>query len=857
MTQLGTEAHRVVLPDGSGQWALWRCICVRGAGFAVAGVLRLASSLAATMADRVNAAEDEAERRRLEAVEVVSREIKSAERNALHRLIKVIQKLKKGKLPDSAGLAPAVQTAVEGYAAADEKAHRIREEYLAAFSAEEKRLSGELRSIARDGRFREAVLWQNRHVLKGGIDSLLRQEISGRRSSKERQNEQAVASYLQRFCTKNDTIGFFGPVGWATVGEGDEPLSVRHDSDFLAQRSVFFEGWCIDAVAALLSADRALRLGLAPRRGLFVRSDGEVMGLAARPLPSHMRAVLALCNGEISARDLAGRLAAAGIFPNSESVYTALEKLQAAGLVTWGFNLPMVLEPERVLQQQIESLDEGVARDKALGALGELEAARQAVALSAGNDQALDAAMQHLEDRFTDLTGLDPTRGHGQTYAGRTLVYEDCRRGTEVDFGGDFLAALGPPLALVLDSVRWLTHTAAVLHRTRFEETYNRLRWESGSTQVDLASFCRRVLPSMVHPHTNLVTQQIMPEFRRRWAEVLDLPKDSTRQVTYTSEELRPRVQRAFDAPGPGWTIARHHSPDLLIVARGPEAIQRGDYSFVLGELHLATNTLSTNLFVAQHPSPEDLRVAMERDLPEPCVFPTLPKVWQQKQSDALLGVPVPGMTGRLYFGLATAKDLFIEVTPTPPGLPNSQVLSVAELSVEPGNGGLQVVSKGGRHSFDLVDFLQTAITSQIVGSFRLFSPQAHLPRVTVDRLILARESWSLQTTGLEFAQAVTEAERFSKARRWAHGLGLPRFLFVKTPYERKPFYLDLKSPLSIEIFAREVRRAHEKGQGEASVRLSEMVPGPEDTWLPDREGNLYTSELRMVAVDLAGRPEE
>jgi len=29
------------------------------------------------------------------------------------------------------------------------------------------------------------------------------------------------------------------------------------------------------------------------------------------------------------------------------------------------------------------------------------------------------------------------------------------------------------------------------------------------------------------------------------------------------------------------------------------------------------------------------------------------------------------------------------------------------------------------------------------------------------------------------------------------------------------------------------------------------MLPAPDQTWLPDAEGNRYTSELRMVAVDL------
>jgi hypothetical protein len=844
----GSESHRVALPGGDGAWDLWRCACLRGAGFPIATVLRLASPRAAAAAGHLHAAEDAAAERRGAARQALGSEIERAPRGSRDALVKAVQQLKKGRLPAVAGLPAAARAAVERCAAADDDLRRAAEDYLACFVAEAERLSGELHEVAGGGRFREALVWQNRHVLETGIDRLGGQAAGGRQSSKRRQHERVVASYLQRFCTKNDTIGFFGPVGWATLGLGEEPIAVRHAPGFVSHRRVFFEGWCIDAVAAALCADRDLRLGLAPRRGLFVRSDGQVVGRALRPAPES-RPLLALCDGETPARDLAERLVAAGTFPDAAAVHTALAELETAGLLTWGFDLPVVLEPERALALQVERLAPGEARDAARRTLDELEARRRTVAQAAGDDRALDAALQQLEQCFTRLTGLGATRGHGEAYAGRTLVYEDCRRGTEVTLGADVLAALAPPLALVLASARWLTWTAAELHRERFDAAYRGLRQATGSSRIDLASFCRRALPSLFDARTSPVGLQLLPQFWQRWRAVLGLEDAAARQVSCTSAELRPRVLAAFAAPGPGWTTARHHSPDLLIAASGPEAIRRGEYLFVLGELHVGANTLSANLFVGQHPSPAELVAAMARDVPEPCVFPTLPKVWRQRESDALLGVKLPGLTGRLDFGLATAKDLVLEVTPAPPGLPRQQVLSLAELAVEPGENGLQVVSPDGRR-FDLLDFLQTAIKLQITGAFQVFPPEAHRPRVTVDRLVLSRESWRLPAAAMEFAREDTAARRFSTARRWADGIGLPRLLFVKAPHERKPFFLDLESPLSVEIFTREVRQATDQSQGKAHLGFSEMLPGPEETWLPDAAGQRYTSELRLVAFD-------
>jgi len=35
------------------------------------------------------------------------------------------------------------------------------------------------------------------------------------------------------------------------------------------------------------------------------------------------------------------------------------------------------------------------------------------------------------------------------------------------------------------------------------------------------------------------------------------------------------------------------------------------------------------------------------------------------------------------------------------------------------------------------------------------------------------------------------------------------------------------------------------------------MLPGPDDCWLADQDGQRYTSELRMVAVDLGRRASQ
>ena len=72
------------------------------------------------------------------------------------------------------------------------------------------------------------------------------------------------------------------------------------------------------------------------------------------------------------------------------------------------------------------------------------------------------------------------------------------------------------------------------------------------------------------------------------------------------------------------------------------------------------------------------------------------------------------------------------------------------------------------------------------------------------------------------------------------------------------PWYVDLASPIYVETLARLVRQASE-------VKLSEMLPAIDQTWLTDAAGQTYTSELRMAvakalcahAIEILGLREE
>src|SRR5688572_20648467 len=83
--------------------------------------------------------------------------------------------------------------------------------------------SERLRTVASDPRFREAVTWQNPAALANAVDRVAAGGAA--KPSRTRQREEIVASYWQRHCAKNDTIGFFGPLAWGRIADEGPPLA--------------------------------------------------------------------------------------------------------------------------------------------------------------------------------------------------------------------------------------------------------------------------------------------------------------------------------------------------------------------------------------------------------------------------------------------------------------------------------------------------------------------------------------------------------------------------------------------------------------------------------------------------------
>ncbi len=836
------QSHVITIDNG--KWALWRWVCLRGAGFPVEAVLKLSNPAAATAADKILEAEDLESEARETALQAAWHEFETAAAASPERrqALKLIDRLKTGKrinqvVPDYAAepvriLNAAMQEADASWATF----HEI-------FRTSSALVSQAVREIANGNDFREALVWQNRHAFRTSVKHLL--DASPNKTSKpseRRARETLVAKYLQRYCTKNDTIGFFGPVGWVRLNHEGEPIAVRPGPRLLASRNVYFEIWCIDAIAEILAQDRSLKYWTSPRRMSHLSLDGTSLLLPARPplkLSSKQAAVLNACDGELSAREIARSLlrnASLG-FTSEAEIFQLLDELREKDFIVWELEVPIELYPERTLRRMLERIDnDDNLRRTGLAILDELEDRRSEVERAAGDAEKLDHAIGNLDAAFTRLTGAGATRSAGEMYAGRTLIYEDCRRDIEIEIGPELLAALADPLSLVLTSVRWFSFRIAAHYKQLFREIYSEIARRANTQTIDFVAFWYRIYPH-IFGETKEPVNDVLAGLQQRWASILAVPPD-VRRVSYRSEDLRARVLKTFDAPNSGWKSAIYHSPDVMIAASSVADIRRGNFSFVLGELHVSNNTLRPALFCTHHPAPADLIDYYDRDRTRTRAVPLIPySRW-------------PSRSARMFPTLSSSSDYRIQLSPDPHSAPRDKVLPFGSLVVETDGDDLIARTRDGRVRVDILDIFSDTPTLSIWNGFSLLPSENYQPRITIDRLVVGRESWTLAPADLEFAFEKTETERFVGARRWARDLDIPRFAFFKSSSERKPLFVDFDSPLYVDLFAAAVRSCEDDVSGKQQITVSEMLPAIDQVWLPDANDRHYTSELRMVVVD-------
>jgi len=586
-----------------------------------------------------------------------------------------------------------------------------------------------LRAVASDPSFREAVTWQNRAAMRNAVGKVAAGSPAA--GSDQRRREEVVASYWQRYCAKNDTIGFFGPLAWGRLADDGPAIQVRC-GQLISERTVHFEAWAMQALAETIDAGIAVAVGPHSERDLRIKLD------RARP----------------------------GI------------------------------------------------RNRGVAALDRLERCRSAL-VHAGPD-ALDDALGELDRVFEELTGRAATRRPGATYGARTLVYVDCMRDLDLTVGPALRAELAATLPPLLAGARWYCGRVYEAARQIIEEA------TAASGSRSLHGVLAAVLPALrCLPQA---AASVSGDLQRRWATLLADPDRAT---------IDARAAAAFADCAAPWPMSVHHSADVQIAAADLAAINAGEYLCVVGDFHPGANPLGQGMFSTRHPDRERFLRATAADVgARPFLIPA-------SDTGFLTTRNMPAITRP-----GDPHVAFTRMETMPAGY---RTMQAADLIVD---GGTAMTPDGAwRAPLPHLLWLPLLIAGvHAYDPFPVDPAEGHGPRITAGRTVWRRETWDIA--------AAQGPPRPEAAASWARDRGMPRRVFALSPSETKPIYVDFDSPVLTRILCRQIRRAAADEPGR-SVRFTEMLPAPEDCWLADDDGRRYTSELRLVAMDLRRHPSQ
>jgi hypothetical protein len=677
--------------------------------------------------------------------------------------------------------------------------------------------SAALRAVARDARFREAVTWQNRSAVVDGLDSLLR-KAPGATDAKTRKKELLVVRYLQRYCAKNDTIGFFGPVGWARWGAEGRFVP---QAELVERRATFAEPWMARVLADALARDPSLRRSATVRLPGDVRVEGRKLITAGdvQTLTREEAALLRRLQDE-------GPLRYTRVPAKQRAL---LESLAEANVVRIAFPVAISAEPFRALPPPVRRaaapvLDALAAlRDPGgAGARGESnppagnrsepqEHLKYGFSAPSSDQHPFDSAfgsaqgerlnglLARLETAFTAQTLHAPKRHEGRTYGGRGLVYEECRRAIELTLSPQMLARIARPLSRVLDVARWYTFEVARTLERALQRRFER--------------------PTPLH----VFWQQTAPLFSGDPPPVLKPALEKLRALRLEDAPL--------SAPHPGWPTARHHAPDLLWAAPSAEAMLRGEGTPVLGELHPGVTPFTTLSVLAHAPDRKALEQQWRRDFPPDLISPIPWEDFARSSQDLRLAA----RHWHLDLGFELDSDRA-----------DSRVLRAADFDVRRIGGALWAVHRRRPLRFPLIQVFERRIKLIAATAFSLSDGAPTSPRRTLGDLVIARARWRFGPEQL--AWLGEPPGRIERAQTFRAEHRLPQRVFVRSPDEVKPLYVDLGAPLLLEMLARLAR-------GAAWLSFSEMLPAPGELWLHDAAGAPYVCELRCIAVDPLAHP--
>lgn len=704
---------------------------------------------------------------------------------------------------------------------------QVREEADAQYAAYLERARQGLIDVLDDDAIAEALFISN-PAARARIDELIRDRHSSN-DSRKKQKLRLGWAYLQRFCAKNDTASFFGPLAW---GQFDQQLEAnvhcrRSEGPWLRQRHTFFENWVVQRLVAQLN-QHCPNTDVLPLRlndGCYL--DGHTLHLPIgkrRQVDAQTTRILQHIASQQQALATLCQLLQASPAQMHGSIRALVEHLVRQRVVRRGWRVsPRERDPMAQLQAWVNSPGIDETFSQAWHArLDALQAARAQYA--DGNLQQREQALLLMNTLLADA-GVDLSRETGAMYVGRYPVYEDCSRNLEISFGRHLFTEMKAQLTPLLNIHRWMTKAIGY----RLHEAYLQV-WEQ-CAQVASEGVPFLALLDKLAPLLPTIEADIANDLEQR----LGAAWDNVLQGFVGQHEVHlgnKQVEALLDALDSDLRVndfqvfgSDFHSPDFMLSSASIEALNQGDYRIVVGEVHPAVHTLSQP--VAAPFSPFNTQINEQ--------------VAQLFERPRLILADSPDSYQRSHIDWPLQSRYLQLVLPSGGGcVPPQQQFAAGRAQVRLVNGRLHVVDVFGQFEEDFLCVFSTPMHRLGFALAGAAIAKHDNRRVWLGRTLYKRASWLFTVDELPQPKGSIDALDYPIAwRAWASQQGLPRYVFVKIDTEPKPQFIDFENPLSLDGIINALKDARQ-------VKFSEMRPDPEQLWLEEARGR-FCCEIRTT----------
>lgn len=633
--------------------------------------------------------------------------------------------------------------------------------------------------------------------------------------ARRRAIERTLTAYVQRLCSRNETASFFGPVWYAQADPSAQRClpdpAVRVPSD-PRDRHVHVSAWVVRSLAAAMEADDLTGPEQQLERSALHRFDGTTLVLPVRPYP---RIELTTAEREVMAAATDG-LRVKSLDPAARA---ALPSLSERELVRT--RIPLAtgeLDMLLALRDEIDEWDDEPRR-RWRPVVRRIEELAGDLADATG-PKARTAALRALEAYLAEQIDGPLRRGQGALYADRLVFFEQYVEPVPFPIGAAFVAELERRLRGVLNV---LASAASYVHGRRLALATDGVD-EAGLTgqRVGLLDAIDRF--PRPEPAEDQVTQWL-DEWRAGLGSGGSTPSGGS--LDLSSETL------LGDNHPEAWagSVA---SVDVMVSAADADAVDRGEFTLVVGEVHPALVLCHDALF-AYHPDRAGLHKRARRILARADPQRAEMQIAAErvtKVTDAPVG------RGRLHRAWVEHGA-------------NARDVAVADLDLDLGPAGPPALLPAGSVSASYLRrplFVEEPLPLLLacVQKPELWTEPLVVgpctPRVLIDGVVVQRSAWTVYRDDFPILRAPADSvEAFAAVQAWRKRRQLPRRLFAR-PHgvgEVKPVLVDFDSPLSVMVFLHGIRLA-------SSVVLVEMYPDRDALWLSSGR-HRYTCELRLT----------